>query len=82
MDTGGKKTHPSKHQFACSGQNVHFNVIFIIIKKDQNSLGSHYGESLRIQRVKEVIFTLKDLTFWLGKEFREIKNHIVQSYLC
>lgn len=34
---------------------------------------SHYEENLKIQREEEVIFTLRDLTFWLGKEVREVK---------
>lgn len=50
VDTGEKKTHTSACQVACSGQHGHISVVFTIIKKEQNSWGSHCKASLRIQR--------------------------------
>lgn len=40
-----------------------------------------WEESVTIQRVEEVIFTLKDLMFLVGGKVREIKKKL-PSFLC
>lgn len=41
----------------------------------------HYGERLRIKWEKEVIFTLKNFTFWLEKDVRKVKKKLHSTKL-
>lgn len=77
----GREKNLSERQFACSGQNVHFNVIFPIIKKVQNSWMSHYGESLKIEGRRGDFYPQRP-NILVGERRQRGENCIVQSCLC